>query len=393
MVFETRGARLFITVLFGLTSVFTYDSLMRHLWANAVVGGLIATGLLLVAAGGYSYQRKVAVIREDRHEADPEHLRALLDQMPIPLVSYAGDLPPQALNRSARALFQTDDAIPLSFEELSAALSAPMHKVRPIVSIGGRRYALSLSEVQNDQQFVRLAALMDVEAEIHKAEAGALRDTLQILSHEIMNSLTPVSSLAEIAGMYLTDETDIDGAREAVDTLARRTANLTCFIEAYRSVARLPEPVLQPVDPGQLVRDILSIFTRSHDAGDVLFDLQVDDVSGRLFADESQLEQAIINVLTNALEATEALGSQRHITVTVARTARFWRIAIADNGPGISPDIINQLFNGFSSTKPKGTGTGLNLARQIALAHGGNLELVDGRAGQTTFAFTFPNLT
>lgn len=357
-------------------------------------GGLCA-GLLLVAAAGYSYHRKVAVIHEGRPEADPEHLRVMLDQMPVPLVSYTTDTPPQALNRAARALFQTDDAIPLPYEVLTTALSAPMPNGRPIITVEGRRYALSLSEVKNDVQLVRIAALMDVEAEIHKAEAGALRDTLQILSHEIMNSLTPVSSLAEIAGMYLADaqETDIKGAREAVETLARRTANLTRFIEAYRSVARLPEPVLQPLDPGQLVRDIVSVFSRGHEGNDLIFDIQTQDASGRLLADEAQLGQAIINVLTNALEATEGLGADRRIGVRVVQEKRRWVVQISDNGPGVSAEISDHLFNGFSSTKPKGTGTGLNLARQIALAHGGNLELIDGRGGQTTFAFSFPNLT
>lgn len=395
MVFETRGVRLFLTILFGLASVFIYDALLKQLWANVVLGGVVCAGLLLVAAAGYSYQRKAAIIHEERPEADPEHLRVMLDQMPVPLVSYTTDRPLQALNRAARALFQTDDAIPLSYEVLTTALSAPMANGRPIIMVEGRRYALSLSEVKNDVQLVRIAALMDVEAEIHKAEAGALRDTLQILSHEIMNSLTPVSSLAEIAGMYLVDaeQTDIQGAREAVETLARRTANLTRFVEAYRSVARLPEPVLQPVDPGQLMRDIVSVFSRGHEGNDLIFDIQTENASGRLLADEVQLGQAIINVLTNALEATEDLGVNRRIGVRVVQEKRRWVVQISDNGPGVSPEIRDHLFNGFSTTKSNGTGTGLNLARQIALAHGGNLELVDGAGGQTTFAFSFPNLT
>jgi len=399
MVFETRSFRLFLTLLFGLSTVFIYDSLIRHLWANATLGAVVCAGLLLVAAGGYAYHRKQDGAQAEQQEADQACLRILLDQMPVPLISHVADTPPQALNRAARALFQTDDLIPPVHEAVIAALSAPAHNGPPVVGIGGRRYALSLSEIQSDRHLVRIAALMDVEAEIHKAEAGALRDTLQILSHEIMNSLTPVASLAEIAGLYLSDAgsdiggPDISGAREALETLARRTASLTRFIEAYRSVARLPEPVLQPVDPAALVRDIIAVFSRSHDGDDLSFDLDIQDTGGRLMADESQLGQAIINVLTNALEATEALATPRRIALSVTQDSRLWTLSLRDNGPGIAPDIIDHLFNGFSSTKPTGTGTGLNLARQIALAHGGNLELVDGRAGQTTFAFTFPNLS
>src|SRR5690606_5476954 len=115
--------------------------------------------------------------------------------------------------------------------------------------------------------------------------------------------------------------------------------------------------------------------------------------SGRLFADETQLGQALINVLTNSLEATETCEGPRRIRVSVAQEAGFWAVRIGDNGPGIAPEIIDHLFNGVSSTKPKGTGTGLKLARQIALAHGGNREPTVGSAGHSASAFPCPCLT
>ena len=388
MVFRSRSVQLFLVALLVAAAVFTYATACVGFWANAAIGSAISVALFILV--GATFPKRSAVDPDLRPSASaaPQSFHVLLDQMPIPVVSCSHGEPPQAVNRAARALFHTDDAILSGGDEIISALEGPASAARPILRVKGHRYAVSVSEIISEAGLLRLGTLTDVQTEIHKAEASALRDTLHILSHEIMNSLTPVSSLANIADSYLAEEDSpsVQSAREALEMLSRRASSLTRFIEAYRSVARLPEPKLQPVEPGRLLQDIMNLCMHNPAAGKVEFGLDLGENLPSLALDEPQVSQALINVLTNAIEA-----SPRKVSVAVRHSHQDVIVEISDDGEGIPESIRAELFTAFATTKPKGTGTGLNLARQIALAHGGNLQLLaDEGAGQTTFAFTFP---
>jgi signal transduction histidine kinase len=392
MAFNTRTAHLLAVILLVVASIFAYDSALRGYWVD-LSAGILASVLLLVFIGATA--RAGWTPRPDPQgmpPEDPAGLHLLLDQVPVPLVSYSEHAGARAVNRSARSLFQTDDVIRLESHDLIEAITSVLPGTRPNLSLSGRQYAVSISEITGDGGYIRLATLSDVQVEIHKAEAAALRDTLHILSHEIMNSLTPVATLAEVAESYL-DEGGAEAtkaAKEALETLSRRAGGLARFVESYRSVARLPEPLLQPVDLALLLTDIVRLFSHEFGASvEIGLDMDDDLPCGNL--DEAQVSQAVINVMTNAVEATEAVAGPRRVAVRLRRASGGLLLEISDNGPGVAEHLKPNLFNAFATTKAKGTGTGLNLARQIALGHGGNLQLVeDGRSGPTTFAFTFP---
>lgn len=392
MVFNARALHFLAVLLLAAAAVFVVDSAQNHLWANLVIGFVVMGGLLFFIWA--TFAGKVAVFAEPTPAPSrpSDDLRALIDQAPVPLIRLSERGGAQAVNRAARSLFQTDDLIVEGAVDLIQAIRSKGGDGHPILQVFGRQYAVNVSELTTDDGPMRLAALTDVQAEMHKAEAAALKDTLHILSHEIMNSLTPVASLAEIAVSYIEPEgpPDLPAAREALDTLSRRAASLTRFIDAYRSVARLPEPVFQSVEPAMFVQDIVSFFARSPLGEGVQLGFEATPDLPRLKLDEAQVAQAIINVVTNALEATEGRADRR-VEVSVQYAHRNVIIGVADNGGGIDPSVRTNLFTAFATTKEKGTGTGLNLARQIALAQGGNLQLSDDRPGDmTTFEFTFP---
>ncbi len=391
MASSARILHLLAALLLAAAGAFAWDAGRNGLWANLILGIAGIGGLLFFLQA--TFIRQVTPVAEPAEPAPAlkEDLRALLDQSPAPLIRYVPEQRPHALNRAARTLFQTDDVIVPEADEIVAVLTAPSSGARRVLTVLGRQYAVSVSEVISDDQRARLATLTDVQSEIHQAEAAALRDTLQILSHEIMNSLTPVASLADIANAYLaeTSAPDIPSARQALDTLAQRARTLGRFIEAYRSVARLPEPEFQTVNTGEWIRNVTDLFIRTASNGAYDFSVDLDVNLPRLWLDEAQMSQALINVITNAIEATEGQDGPRRVTVSARQSRHNVVIAVTDNGPGIPDAIRRNLFTAFATTKPKGTGTGLNLARQIALAHGGNLELLnDGRDGDTAFVFT-----
>ena len=173
-------------------------------------------------------------------------LQAFLDQAPTPLVTWRPGETPTAVNRAARRLFRTDDVLTGPDADLVAAAlegAADARRTVRLTSDGvARTYAISVTDVVGAGGALRLAALTDIEAEIQAAEAAALRELLQVLSHELMNSLTPLASLAQSAAEALADEdpADLPVVRQSVEVIARRADGLHRFVEAYRRLARLP---------------------------------------------------------------------------------------------------------------------------------------------------------
>ena len=374
-------------------ALFTYDSGITGRWANFLLGGCLCAGLLMAAAATYEIPHATRTERLNAEKASPENHYTLFDQLPIPLVSSSDGKALTAVNRAARLLFETDDVIRTGSHDLFMALTEPISSSKPILQIQGRRYALSVSEIYSGGASVRMAALTDVQGEINKAEASALKDTLHILSHEIMNSLTPVAALADTVDAYLQSDMNpaAHPAKEALEMLARRANNLTRFIEAYRSVARLPDPEMQLVDPGRLIVDLMAVSQHHPMAMGIDFQIELAGSLPKISVDEALVGQAIINILTNAIEATADIAPPRHIGLTVQVLRENLVLKISDNGVGVPESIKKSMFMAFTTTKSKGTGAGLNLARQIVLAHGGDLELLDTAGNwKTTFAFTFP---
>jgi two-component system, NtrC family, nitrogen regulation sensor histidine kinase NtrY len=229
----------------------------------------------------------------------------------------------------------------------------------------------------------RLVALADIQSEIQAAEAAALKELLQVLSHEIMNSLTPLASLAESAGAML-DENAADApaqARRSLGVIARRADGLHRFVEAYRQLARLPAPRPRAVSLAELMAEAASLFETRWTARGVALRLEppVPDVIVRL--DPDLTHQALIGLLANAAEAALAAGAEPQVTLIGAPTPHGAALTVQDNGPGVPPEVAAEIFRPFFTTKPEGSGIGLSLARQAIVSQGGQLVLAQPAAG------------
>ncbi|MCQ9157110.1 sensor histidine kinase [Acidomonas methanolica] len=364
--------------------------------------GLFATSVLLCCIAGLCIvslvmaqlelsrriqRREPSVVRP----SDREKLRnrALLDHAPVPLLFRTVDGALHAANRAARRLFGTDGRMLAPPASLLAALEngegAPERRlIRLTPSSGGapRVYALSSGQGGGAAGIVSYLALTDVEASLNAAEAQALRDVLQILSHEIMNSLTPIVSLSATAEELFAERSGEDDMEppiaEALATIRRRAEGLDRFVRGYRDLARLPAPELKPVELGDLLRETAKVF-EARWAGRAALDLSLPPARVVIRLDMAQMEQALLNLLNNAAEAA------------VERPAPCVRLAgevedgsasivVCDTGHGIDPSRRERIFQPFVSFKPGGNGIGLTLARQIALGHGGTLTLEETKA-------------
>ena len=373
--------------------------------ALAATHGLFATALLaalvavwITALGLVDLGVSLPAMRPPPPPAVPDaeeerrRLTAYLDLSPAPLVALDGERL-RAVNRAARRLLGASDLVPDPPSALIAALSDTRSGRTTTIELQeageARSFALATGELALSGRMLRIGALIDIDAELKAAEAAALRELVQVLSHEIVNALTPIASLADTAVAMLDDPVPAyPHIREAIETVARRAASLHRFGESYRSLARLPQPAPRRIVVARFTADLAMLFATRWPA--VALIVQAQEAPAHLSADPDQLTAALWAVLQNAAEALRDTRDARIDLVIRAIVGRTL-ITVIDNGPGIPLAEAADIFRPFFTTKAEGTGVGLSLARQILRGHGGNLALASSRPGVTVFEAIIPN--
>ncbi len=326
-------------------------------------------------------------------EEERRRLNAYLDLSPAPLVAL-DDGRLRVVNRAARRLLGASDLVADPPDGLVAALSDTRPGRTATIDIGHatavRSFALATGDLALAGRMTRIGALIDIDAELKAAEAAALRDLVQVLSHEIVNALTPIASLAGTAVAMLDDpDPALPQVRDAIETVARRAASLHRFGESYRALARLPMPSPKRIPLPGFVNDLTALFTIRWPT--IAFTTDLQRAPAYLSADPDQLTAALWAVLQNAAEALHDTQDAR-VTLAVSALVDQTQITMTDNGPGIAAGNTDDIFRPFFTTRTEGTGIGLALARQILRGHNGDLTLARSEAGMTRFAAMLPSL-
>jgi len=208
----------------------------------------------------------------------------------------------------------------------------------------------------------KLYIFKQLTKEINRQEVNTWKKVIRVISHELNNSLAPISSLAH-SGQVLSERLQQEKLKEIFATMEERATYLKNFIEGYAEFARLPKPNSVYIDTDPFLKRVKSIYD---------FDLELNDKSDGLFGDPAQLQQAIVNLLKNAHES----GSDKNdIKITVKSIKNTTELQILDRGTGMSDKNLKNALLPFYSTKQKGTGLGLPLCREIIEAHGGKMLL------------------
>ena len=372
--------------------------------ALAALKGLYATTLLATLVAIWTAaldltDRPVAVPppppppAANPNEEERRRLTAYLDLSPAPLVAL-DDGRLRVVNRAARRLLGASDLVPDPPPALLAALAdtRPGRTATIDLRDGGeaRSFALATGELALSGRILRIGALIDIDAELKAAEAAALRELVQVLSHEIVNALTPIASLAETAVAMLDDpDPMLPKVRDAVETVARRAASLHRFGESYRALAKLPAPSVERIPLAGFVSDLAALFTTRWPG--IAFTTDLLDAPAHLLAEPDQLTAALWAVLQNAAEALHG-SSDARVTLTISALVGQTQFTMTDTGPGIP--LANQvdIFRPFFTTKTEGTGVGLALARQIFRGHNGDLSLAHSLPGDTRFEGNVPSV-
>ena len=225
------------------------------------------------------------------------------------------------------------------------------------------------------------------DAMMDEAESRAWQKLISVLTHEIMNSITPIISLSETLGEddnpNDTDPETYRTLKRAMQTIHRRGKGLLSFVENYRKLTRLPQPAVQPIHVQSMLKSMRQLVA----PGGIRFTYSVYPDPLILKADKGMTDQLLLNLLKNAHEAC-GTRPEPEIDVKAEKIGGEIHITVSDNGQGISPEAIEKIFIPFYSTKPTGSGIGLSICRQIMLRHKGKIAVKsDGQGSRFTVIF------
>jgi nitrogen fixation/metabolism regulation signal transduction histidine kinase len=337
-------------------------------------------------------------LRAERAQANEEARihAALADESPAALLLVDDEGRVTLSNKAARKLFnrlagtRIEDFAAYG-PDLVAALEGGEAGVRKVVPLridnAAQRAMVSRASLDRLGRPLAIVAVQPIQQELSSVELAAQADLVRVLTHEIMNSMTPVVSLAESAARLMAQvasdgDSAITDARTAIETLARRAAGIMHFVEAYRAFSRAPVVEQRRFPAKPWAEELQRLFAASDAGRDVTLDLTVEPDDLALDADPDLLAQVVINLLKNGAEAAAGHSDAPRVSLAVRLLpGGKTMIAVGDNGPGIAPELAAEIFLPFFTTKSGGTGVGLSLARRIVTAHGGAIALGQSDAG------------
>jgi two-component system nitrogen regulation sensor histidine kinase NtrY len=337
-------------------------------------------GALDAAMRGLQAQR-------DRTVEELRFLEALTDDVPVALLTVDADHGVTLVNKAARRLFAAHQGTrPEDFtaygETFAARLAdgaAPAAELLLLRSpTGPQRAIVRNASLERLGLTTRAITVEPVQGTLDAIEMAAQTDLVRVLTHEILNSLTPVTSLASSTAEVLAEQNpDLDLARTAAGTLARRAEGLEYFIRSYRAVAHVPEPRRQRFKAASFVRDLERLFAAEWPdialATEVSPDLELD------------ADPDLLALLRNAAQATRERDERLLVELRLLGDGAGTRILVSDRGPGVPEAMRTEIFLPFFTTRAKGTGVGLNLVRQIVIAHGWTIDVGEGPEGGAEF--------
>lgn len=244
------------------------------------------------------------------------------------------------------------------------------------------RLLLSATVFQANGHTYKLTALQKINEALNESEANAWQKLLSVMTHEIMNSITPIASLADTLKTRLdylratapVEQETLEDIRAGIDTIKSRSAGLLRFTANYRNLSKITAIHVEPVRVRTLFDNIRRLLMPTLLQKQVDLDIILPDEDIIFHADNNLVEQMLINLLLNAIDALDG-RPDAHITLTAQRQHDGQLLMqVADNGAGISPDVLENIFVPFFTTKKTGSGIGLSLCRQIMTMHKGSIE-------------------
>jgi two-component system, NtrC family, nitrogen regulation sensor histidine kinase NtrY len=324
--------------------------------------------------------------------ANHQYLEAVIEHVGVALVCLDDEGNVKMMNEPARRLFDVPHLNSLrTFSRIDARLPDLLQNLgdgeRALLSVQRGDETLQLvlygKRFELLEQQYKLVSFQNIGNELSQQEIDSWQRLIRVLTHEIMNSVTPVISLSRLmretmiedrggspAFRTLTPQEQDDMLR-SVTAIHTRSSGLLDFVQAYRSFAKLPTPEFSDVNVVSLLERVRTLMAREIEAARITLALQCDDEKLSIRADARQAEQVLINLVRNALEALADRPAPRIDLRGLADDEGRVLLQVIDNGPGIPAEHLEDIFVPFFTTKRNGTGVGLSISRQIMQANHG----------------------
>ncbi len=338
------------------------------------------------------------------------YLQTVVQHVGVGLVVFQPNGDVELINNAAKRLLRVPylkniRSLESTNKKLVTTLLSLKPRDRALVKIEGEEEILQLmlyaTEFRLGGRVFTLVSLQNIRSEIESTEIEAWQKLIRVLTHEIMNSITPISSLASTInglvsemGMGLSradkaDSEQIEDILQALQTIQKRSEGLLHFVDAYRNLTLLPTPKFQIFPLRDLLTRVAKIMEANIKNKNIRFELTIEPETLELIADPELIEQVLINLQLNALQAVEGQAEARiRLSARLDSRGRVL-VQVSDNGPGILEENLEKIFIPFFSTKEGGSGIGLSLSRQIMRLHNGTISVSSRPGEETIFTLRF----
>lgn len=278
---------------------------------------------------------------------------------------------------------QTETSMPEACRALQEIRTGQRLHVKEMTEAGEVNLSLTCAEIMLDQKRLRVIAVSDIDDYLAQTQIESWSKLTRILTHEIMNSLAPITSLSDTL-LHLGRPLDADVA-QGLETISATSRRLTAFVETFRRFTRIPEPQKAPVE----VRGLLERAAALVATPQVGITVDVQPAEMLVYADEGLVSQVVVNLLKNAREAVATQPDARIDVRARIDEGENIRIDVTDNGKAIPAAVTENIFTPFFTTKADGSGIGLSVSRRIMQLHNGSLRLTSNTDRRVTFTLLF----
>jgi len=359
-----------------------------------------------------AFNQLVSTYQALRQEKESNHLylQNIVEQVSVALLCVDEKGKIELINRAAKELFQLPFLKKMEdLKQVDEELFARLHEMeagdRTLIRVIVKQQLLQLSvqatAFRMKGKYYKLLSMQDFRSELEEQEVASWQKLIRVLTHEIMNSVIPISNLTAISHQMLISEKDgkpqlntlaedeVEDLHGSLLTIEERTQGLVSFVKAYKSLTQISQPQFREVEVEELFRRLKTLFKPRLQQKKVSWNQLISPQSLSIKADFELLEQVLINLVNNAMDALD-VSRQVEIRLEAFINERNQRIIqITDNGSGIEEEVLEQIFIPFFTTKASGSGIGLSLSRQIMRLHKGNISVQSEKGRGTTFTLSF----
>ncbi|MCB0836861.1 MAG: GHKL domain-containing protein [Bacteroidetes bacterium] len=342
-------------------------------------------------------------------ESHYQYLQNVIEHVSVALICYGKDGQIMLMNQAAKDMLDRPYMSNVQImERVSQPLLDAVEKiqsgertlVKTVINDNLKHLSLQATEFKLQHNEYKLVSFQDIRNELDANEVETWQKLIRVLTHEIMNSVTPIISLTKVISMLMTNEKgnrvdlceidteDADDMLDSIKTIESRSKGLLHFVHAYRSLTKIQKPNFREVRITEMLKRVQTLLKPELKKRNIEIIELISDPNLSIQADPELIEQVLINLVKNAMEAVTGQSNPR-IEIGSEITHDHIQIFVRDNGPGINEEYLDKIFIPFFTTKKSGSGIGLSLSRQIMRMHRGRINFHTSAEDGTTFILAF----